>query len=63
MWRVNTGDSHPKKRPKDLEEHDNWAKVKVLKNRGEGTMGWWIMSHVNHYLEEITSPDDEFDNI
>jgi len=62
VWRVKTGETLPKKRPSDLGEEDHWAKVKILKNRGEGTMGWWLMSHVNHYLEEIINPINEDDD-
>lgn len=63
IWRVRTGKTNPKRRPAELEENDNWAKVKVLKNRGEGTMGSWLMSHINHYLDEIIDPiDDEHDD-
>lgn len=57
IWRIKIGEHNVKKRPKELDENDTWAKVKILKNRGEGTMGYWIMDHKDHYLEEVLIPD------
>lgn len=53
VWRINNNEANPTKRPKDLREDDTWSKCKILKNRGEGTMGSWIMDHKNHRLVEI----------
>lgn len=55
VWRVNNGDTDARRRPKHLHEDDNWAKVKILKNRGEGVFGHWFMEHNNHYLTEINT--------
>jgi hypothetical protein len=57
IWRINNGEYKTTKRPKDLKENDTWAKVKILKNRGEGTLGSWIMNHENHYLTEVMFPE------
>jgi replicative DNA helicase len=63
IWRVNNdADKAMKnKRPKDLEETDTWSKIKVLKNRREGTVGFCIVDHQNHYLKEIDPHDEDID--
>ena len=62
IWRVPNDTKRDNKRIRDCGEHDNWAKVKIWKNRREGTLGDWFMIHSNHYLTEIIDyyaiPDD-----
>jgi replicative DNA helicase len=53
VWRVKNDDEiTSKRRPADLEETDNKAKVRVLKNRRTGGVGALFMWHHNHYLTE-----------
>lgn len=55
VWRVNSNwkDAVMPRLPKELSESDNWAKVRVLKNRREGVLGTLYMQHGNHYLKEL----------
>ena len=64
VWRVKSDWDEAKKprRPKDLNENDTWAKVRVLKNRREGLMGTVFMNHKDHYLSEL-EPEDAFANL
>jgi hypothetical protein len=53
VWRVKNDDElTSKRRPTDLEETDNKAKVRVLKNRRTGGVGALFLWHDNHYLTE-----------
>ncbi len=38
---------------KSIQEGDNWAKVRILKNRRVGSLGTFVMEHVNHRLTEL----------
>ena len=51
IWRVKNNTES--KRLEELDEEDNWAKVRVWKNRRTGKLGWWYMEHKDHYLEEV----------
>lgn len=54
VWRVKNDDElATKRRPTDLDESDNKAKVRVLKNRRTGNVGAFFMWHRNHYLSEF----------
>lgn len=53
VWRVKNEDElGSKRRPTDLEETDNKAKIRVLKNRRTGGVGALFLWHYNHYLTE-----------
>lgn len=53
VWRINNDDTvDVKRRPRELEEGDNKAKVRVLKNRRTGDLGSLVLYHSNHYLQE-----------
>ena len=60
VWRVQNDSELDKSRMKDLREEDNWAKVRIWKNRRDGKMGSWFMTHNNHFLTELTK---DFDGI
>ena len=64
VWRVKADFEEAKKsrRPKELSETDNWAKVRIMKNRREGTLGTFFMLHNQHYLQEIDINQDGFSN-
>ena len=55
VWRVkaNSEEASKPRRPKELNETDNWAKVRIMKNRREGPLGTFYMLHNQHYLTEI----------
>jgi len=53
IWRVPNDTEKDNKRMKECNETDNWAKVRIWKNRREGTLGAWFMEHKNYYLDEI----------
>lgn len=54
IWRVpNDYDVKKLHRPKEIGELDNKAKVKIFKNRREGTLGSFLMEHKDHYLQDI----------
>jgi replicative DNA helicase len=53
VWRINNDDDMTvNKRPKYLEEHDNKAKLRVLKNRRTGKLGAIALYHYEHTLTE-----------
>jgi len=53
VWRIrNDDDVDVKRRPNDLDENDNKAKVRVLKNRKTGKLGAIALYHYDHYLTE-----------
>jgi len=54
VWRTtNEDDGSLMKRPKQINEHDNRSKVRILKNRRTGILGGFVMIHDNHYLTEL----------
>lgn len=53
VWRTKRGDTDPKRRPRSLDEDDNWGKVKILKNRRTGKLGWFLVEHNNHLFTEV----------
>lgn len=57
VWRIKNDEAEKSKRPTDLGENDTWSKVRVVKNRREGTLGTLLMEHKDGMLEEI---DDAF---
>ena len=62
VWRIANSNDGMKTRRDEINEHDNKAKVRVFKNRREGTQGSFTMYHVDHYLsEEALFGDDGID--
>ena len=71
VWRIpkelSVGDAIKITSRKTIGETDNWAKVRVLKNRREGTLGTIIMECNDHYFtekdyrKEIEKEDDQLD--
>lgn len=66
IWRVpnlKNGETMEEKakvsRVRECGETDNWAKVRIWKNRREGKLGFWFMRHDKHYLSEID--DNEYE--
>lgn len=53
IWRVPNDDELKNSRRKVIENDDAKAKVRIVKNRRNGTLGTWFMYHANHYLEEV----------
>jgi replicative DNA helicase len=52
VWRIpNTNDGTGGFRY-EINEEDNKAKVRVFKNRREGTLGFFVMYHRNHFMTE-----------
>jgi len=45
-------------RMKECGEDDNWSKVRIWKNRREGKLGFWFMTHKNHYLKEYNPEEN-----
>jgi hypothetical protein len=54
IWRVPNGTAKDCNRMKDCDEGDNWAKVRIWKNRRTGLLGSWFMEHNTHYLSEVS---------
>lgn len=52
VWRIANSNDGTKSRRDEINEDDNKAKVRVFKNRRNGTQGFFVMYHVNHYLTE-----------
>lgn len=52
VWRIANKDDINNNRRSDIGENDNKTKVRVFKNRREGTMGSFAMYHKSHYLSE-----------
>lgn len=53
VWRIKNSDSGTEhSRPKDLDEGDNKAKIRVFKNRRNGSQGFFCVYHRDHYLTE-----------
>lgn len=53
VWRIKNGEENKDKRPANLTEEDNRAKVRIVKNRREGKLGTFIMEHENGILKEL----------
>lgn len=53
IWRVPNGTDLTSSRMKECGEDDNWSKVRIWKNRREGKLGSWFMTHESHYLKEL----------
>jgi hypothetical protein len=62
IWRIPNSDDGKGTRRKPIEEGDIRAKVRIFKNRREGTVGYWTMDHQDHYLKEVTL-DDPYEDI
>lgn len=67
VWRVPNSDDAKKelktntRRP--IGEKDTWAKVRIMKNRREGTLGTFLMDHQDHRFTEIDTKDyDELED-
>lgn len=54
IWRIPNDDDGTKTRRKEINEHDVRSKVRVFKNRREGTQAAWVMDHQNHMLLEAS---------
>lgn len=50
VWRIPNNDDGHGTRRKEINEDDIKTKVRVFKNRREGTMGWFVMYHDKHIL-------------
>lgn len=53
IWRIRNDNSGEKKKMEEIQEEDTRAKVRIWKNRREGTLGYWIMNHRNGLLVEL----------
>jgi replicative DNA helicase len=63
VWRIkNEDDGTNPIRQTDFDEADKKAKIRVFKNRREGTQGQAIMYHNSHYLSEELQIDDFMNN-
>lgn len=61
VWRVKNEDGvDVKRRPRDLEETDTKAKVRIVKNRREGKLGAFLMDHRDGMLTEIKEEKNAF---
>lgn len=58
VWRIKNENDGTKKMLEDIDETDRKAKIRVFKNRGEGTQGYFTAYHENHYLSEGADFDD-----
>lgn len=58
IWRIPNDDDGKSTRRKPINEDDVRAKVRVFKNRREGTLGAFTLDHVDHYLVDS---DAEFE--
>lgn len=58
VWRIPNDDTGSSRR-REINEGDSKAKIRVFKNRREGTLGYFVANHENHKLTEIY---DEFAN-
>lgn len=52
VWRIPNDDDGDSSRRKPIDEGDTKSKVRVFKNRREGTLGSFVLWHNNHYLSE-----------
>ena len=52
VWRIPNTSDGSEQYLYEIEENDNKAKIRVFKNRREGTQGYFTMHHKNHYLTE-----------
>lgn len=52
VWRIKNTNDGTSKRREEIDEDDIKAKVRVFKNRRHGTLGFFTMWHINHYLTE-----------
>lgn len=59
VWRVPNTDDGTTPRRREINEGDNRSKVRIFKNRREGTQGYFLALHENHRLREM---QDGFDN-
>lgn len=53
VWRIPNSADGTEKRIGELDENDTRAKVRIWKNRREGKVGFWLMEHKDHELNEI----------
>lgn len=60
VWRIKNSNDGTKHRREEIEENDNKAKIRVFKNRRNGTQGFFTMYHKDHYLTEDFDFDDGF---
>ena len=57
VWRIKNSNDGTKTRREEIDEGDNKAKVRIFKNRRMGTLGFFCMYHVDHYMtEEAVDP-------
>lgn len=55
VWRIKNGEGEKNRRPSALDETDIEAKVRIMKNRREGTLGTFVVQWENHTLKQ--APD------
>ena len=60
VWRIKNSNDGTKPRREEIEEEDNKAKVRVFKNRRNGTLGFFTMYHKDHYMTEDYDWGDDF---
>jgi replicative DNA helicase len=53
VWRISNTNNGKSTVMDDIEEGDNRTKVKIWKNRRNGTLGYFLMKHQDHSLEEL----------
>ena len=52
VWRIPNSDDGTKNRRGELGETDNKSKIRIMKNRRTGKLGFFVAYHMNHYLTE-----------
>lgn len=61
VWRIKKpefqSDLEKKKMTDDFTEEDNWAKIKIFKNRREGILGYFYAIHEHHRFVEVDHKD------
>jgi replicative DNA helicase len=60
VWRIPNDDDGSSTRRKALEDGDNKSKIRIFKNRREGTMGYVTAYHNDHMLVEIDKNREDF---
>ena len=63
IWRIKNDNDGTKTRREVCDEDDNKAKVRVFKNRRQGTQAFFCMYHVHHYLTEDAFAGTDFEGV
>ena len=61
LWRVTNDEKIDATKRKVIGEDDDKAKVRIFKNRRNGRLGAWFMHHRDHYLTELETGMDLWD--